>query len=181
MNPRLFCTSSIIATNVSAMGNINMKKFLKYSLWLTGAVLAITIAAVVYIAATFNPNDYKTQIIKLVKDKQHRSLKLDGDIKLVFFPSLGADMGKVSLSEFQSDKEFIYIDSARVSLAVLPLLSSLVVVDEVSISGLKATLVKFKNGRTNIDDLLSKNDNSEEKTPLEFDIASVRVDDSELT
>jgi AsmA protein len=159
----------------------NMKKFLKYSLWLTGAVLAITIAGVVYIAATFNPNDYKTQIIKLVKDKQHRSLKLDGDIKLVFFPSIGADIGKVSLSEFQSDETFIYIDSARVSLALWPLLSRQVVVDEVSISGLKATLVKFKNGRTNIDDLLSKNDISEEKTPLEFDIASVRVDDSELT
>jgi AsmA protein len=41
--------------------------------------------------------------------------------------------------------------------------------------------VKFKNGKTNIDDLLSKNDTSEEKTPLEFDIASVRVEDSELT
>ncbi|BBJ24244.1 cell envelope biogenesis protein AsmA [Candidatus Nitrotoga sp. AM1P] len=159
----------------------NMKNFLKYSLWLAGVVIAIAIAGVVYIAATFNPNDYKTQIIKLVKDKQHRSLKLDGDIKLVFFPSIGADIGKVSLSEFQSDETFIYIDSARVSLALLPLLSRQMVVDEVSISGLKATLVKFKNGKTNIDDLLSKNDTDEEKTPLEFDIASVHVEDSELT
>ncbi|WP_173054698.1 AsmA family protein [Candidatus Nitrotoga sp. AM1P] len=158
-----------------------MKNFLKYSLWLAGVVIAIAIAGVVYIAATFNPNDYKTQIIKLVKDKQHRSLKLDGDIKLVFFPSIGADIGKVSLSEFQSDETFIYIDSARVSLALLPLLSRQMVVDEVSISGLKATLVKFKNGKTNIDDLLSKNDTDEEKTPLEFDIASVHVEDSELT
>ena len=159
----------------------NMKKFLKYSLWSAGMVIAITIAGVVYIAATFNPNDYKIQIIKLVKDKQQRTLKLDGNIKLVFFPSIGANIGKVSLSEFQSDKESIYIDSARVSLAVLPLLSSQMVVDEVSISGLKATLVKFKNGKTNIDDLLSKKETDKEKTPLEFDIASVRVEDSELT
>jgi AsmA protein len=159
----------------------NMKNFLKYSLWLTGVVVAIVITGVVYIAATFNPNDYKTQIIKLVKDKQHRNLKLDGAIKLVFFPTIGANIGKVSLSEFQSDKEFIYIDSARVSLAVLPLLSSQMVVDEVSISGLKAVLVKFKNGKTNIDDLLSKKSTDEEKMPLKFDIASVRVEDSELT
>ncbi|CAG9934067.1 AsmA family protein [Candidatus Nitrotoga arctica] len=158
-----------------------MKKLLKYSLWSAGGVVAIAIAGVAYIAATFNPNDYKTQIIKLVKDKQQRSLKLDGDIKLVFFPSIGADIGKISLSEFQSDETFIYIDSARVSLALLPLLSRQVVVDEVSVSGLKATLVKFKNGKTNIDDLLSKKETSEEKTPLEFDIASVRVGDSELT
>ncbi|RFC34878.1 MAG: AsmA protein [Candidatus Nitrotoga sp. SPKER] len=159
----------------------NMKKFLKYSLWLAGVVAAITIVGIVYIAATFNPNDYKTQIIKLVKDKQHRNLKLDGDIKLIFFPSIGANIGKVSLSEFQSDKEFIYIDSARVSLALLPLLSKQVVVDEISISGLKAALVKFKNGKTNIDDLLSKKETNEEKTPLEFDITSVHVKDSELT
>ncbi|MFZ1765877.1 MAG: AsmA family protein, partial [Candidatus Nitrotoga sp.] len=118
-----------------------MKKFLKYSLWSAGVMVAITIAGVAYIAATFNPNDYKTQIIKLVKDKQQRTLKLDGDIKLVFFPSIGADIGKVSLSEFQGDKEFIYIDSARVSLALVPLLSKQVVVDEISISGLKAALV----------------------------------------
>ena len=159
----------------------NMKKFLKYSLWSAGMVITITIAGVVYIAATFNPNDYKIQIIKLVKDKQQRTLKLDGNIKLVFFPSIGANIGKVSLSEFQSDKESIYIDSARVSLAVLPLLSSQMIVDEISISGLKVTLVKFKNGKTNIDDLLSKKETDKEKTPLEFDIASVRVEDSELT
>ena len=144
-------------------------------------MVAIAIAGIIYIAATFNPNDYKTQIIKLVKDKQQRNLKLDGDIKLVFFPSIGANIGKVSLSEFQSDEEFIYIDSARVSLALLPLLSRRVVVDEVSISGLKAALVKFKNGKFNIDDLLSKNETDKEKTPLEFDIATVHVEDSELT
>ncbi|MDP1637125.1 MAG: AsmA family protein [Candidatus Nitrotoga sp.] len=158
-----------------------MKKFLKYSLWSVGVMVAITIAGVAYIAATFNPNDYKTHIIKLVKDKQQRTLKLDGDIKLVFFPSIGADIGKVSLSEFQGDKEFIYIDSARVSLALLPLLSKQVVVDEISISGLKAALVKFKNGKTNIDDLLSNKETDKEKTPFEFNIASVRVENSELT
>jgi AsmA protein len=158
-----------------------MKKFLKYSLWSAGVAGAIAIAGIIYITATFNPNDYKTQIIKLVKDKQQRNLKLNGDIKLVFFPSIGANIGKVSLSEFQSDEEFIYIDSARVSLALLPLLSRRVVVDEVSISGLKAALVKFKNGKLNIDDLLSKNETNQEKTPLEFDIATVHVEDSELT
>ena len=158
-----------------------MKKFLKYSLWSVAVVIAIAIAGIIYITATFNPNDYKAQIIKLVKDKQQRTLKLDGDIKLVFFPRIGADLGKVSMSEFQNDDEFIYIDSARVSLALLPLLSRQAVVDEVSISGLKATLVKFKNGKTNIDDLISTEDPDEEKTPLTFDIASVHVEDSELT
>ncbi|CAH1199370.1 hypothetical protein NTGBS_360003 [Candidatus Nitrotoga sp. BS] len=143
-------------------------------------MLAIAIAGIAYIAATFNPNDYKTQIIKLVQDKLQRTLKLDGDIKLSIFPTIGASIGKASLSEFQSDEEFIYIDSARVSLAIKPLLSNQLIVDKISIGGLKATLVKFKNGKTNIDDLFSKK-TDEEKTPFEFDIASMHVKNSELT
>lgn len=157
-----------------------MRKLLKYSLWLAGVVLIIAIVGIAYIAATFNPNDYKIHIVKLVQDKLQRTLKLEGDIKLSIFPTIGASIGKASLSEFQSDKEFIYIDSARVSLAIKPLLSNQLIVDEISIGGLKATLVKFKNGKTNIDDLFSKKTN-EEKTPFEFDIASMHVKDSELT
>ncbi len=176
---RQICTSSIIAANVPATGN--MKKFLTYGLWSAAVVVAIAIAGVAYIAATFNPNDYKSQIIQLVKDKQQRNLKLNGDIKLVFFPGIGAHIGKASLSEFQSGKEFMYIDNARFSLALLPLLSRRVVVDEVSIIGLKAALVKFKNGKFNINDLLSKNETSKDTAPLEFDIAAVHVKDSELT
>ncbi|MEO6421647.1 MAG: AsmA family protein [Candidatus Nitrotoga sp.] len=157
-----------------------MRKLLKYSLWLAGVLLVIALIGIAYIAATFNPNDYKSQIINLVQDKLQRTLKLEGDIKLSIFPTIGASIGKASLSEFQSEKEFIYIDSARVSLAIKPLLSNQLIVDEISIGGLKATLVKFKNGKTNIDDLFSKKTN-EEKTPFEFDIASMHVKDSELT
>jgi len=50
----------------------------------------------------------------------------------------------------------VAVESAHVSLALIPLLSRQVVVDEVKVSGLKATLVKHKDGTTNIDDLLGK-------------------------
>ncbi len=166
-----------------------MKKFTKYSLWSVGAAAVIVVTAVAYIAATFNPNEYKAQLIQLVKDKQQRTLKLDGDIKLVLFPSIGVNLGKVSLSEFQSDQEFASMDSARVSLALWPLLFRQIVVDEVVVSGLKAELVKFKNGKTNIDDLMSQNESKGEskdkdKAPevqFKFDIASVLVEKTTLS
>ena len=41
--------------------------------------------------------------------------------------------------------------------------------------------MKLKNGKFNIDDLLSKNETDKEKTPLEFDIATVHMEDSALT
>lgn len=161
-----------------------MNKIIKYVLWAVAALLAVVVAGIAYIAATFDPNDYKAQIVQLVKDKKQRTLKLEGDIKLVFFPSIGADIGKVSLSEFQSDKVFAAIDSMRVSLALLPLLSKQVVVNEVAINGLKANLVKTKDGKTNLDDLLSK-DTEESKPdagqPVKFDIASVLVEKTAIT
>ena len=158
-----------------------MRKFLTYSLRAAGVLIAIAVAGIIYIAITFNPNDYKAHIIKLVKDTQHRNLKLDGDIKLVLFPDIGADIGKASLSEFQSDKEFVYIDNAHISLALSPLLSRQIVAHEISISGLKMILVKFKNGKFNIDDLLPNNETIKEKTLFEFDIASIHATDSKLT
>lgn len=160
-----------------------MNKFLKYGLLAAGGAGVVLASGVAYVAATFNPNDYKPQLIQAVKDKKQRTLRLDGNIRLTFFPSIGADLGKTSLSEYNSEKEFAAIDSAHVSLALWPLLSRHAVVDEVSVVGLKATLVKFKNGKTNIDDLLGGDDKPQaasEKPPVKFDIASVNIEKAEL-
>ena len=165
-----------------------MNKFIKYGLLTAGSVGLLLAGGIAYVAATFNPNEYKPQIIQAVKDKKQRTLRLDGNIKLTFFPSIGADLGKVSLSEYNNDKEFVAIDSAHVSLALLPLLSKQVVVNEVEVSGLKATFVKLKNGKTNIDDLLGKKEDKPQDAPasdagnkaVKFDIASVRVGKTEL-
>lgn len=164
-----------------------MNKILKYGLIGTGAVVGIAVAGIAYVAVTFNPNDYKSKIIQAVKDNKQRNLRLDGDIKLSFFPSIGANLSKVSLSEFNSDKEFAAIESARVSLALMPLLSKHVVVDEVTVSGLKATLVKHKDGTTNIDDLLGKDENKKDEKKkndsqlVKFDIASVDIEKTDLS
>ncbi len=133
-----------------------MNKILKYGLLGIAALVGIAVAGVAYVAATFNPNDYKPQIIRAVKQSKQRNLHLDGDIKLSFYPNIGVSLSKVSLSEFRNDKEFAAIESARVSLALMPLLRKQVVVDEVAVSGLKATLIKHKDGTTNIDDLLGQ-------------------------
>ncbi|MBI5658982.1 MAG: AsmA family protein [Nitrosomonadales bacterium] len=165
-----------------------MNKFFKYGLLGAGGAAVLAGGGAAYLAATFDPNDYKPQIIRAVKDKKQRTLKLDGDIKLTFFPSIGASLGRVSLSESRNEKVFATLDDARVSLALLPLLSKQVVVNEIAVSGLKIALVKFRNGKTNIDDLLGKdeskvegeNGGNSEGPPVKFDIASVRVEKTEL-
>ena len=66
-----------------------MNKILKYGLLGVGIPIGIAVSIVAYVALTFDPNDYKAQIIKTVKDKQQRDLHLDGDIKLSFYPNIG--------------------------------------------------------------------------------------------
>lgn len=165
-----------------------MNKYLKYGLWSLGILLVLLVSAVSYIALTFNPNEYKPQIIQAVKDSKQRTLKLDGDIKLHFFPSIGASLSKVSLSEFQSEQEFVSVDSASVSLKLLPLLAKQLVVDEVAVSGVRAQLIKYRNGKTNLDDLLGKEAApaapapvAASSAPMKFDIESVRLDKTDLT
>lgn len=155
-----------------------MNKFIKIGLWSVGGVIAVLLAVAGIIAATLNPNDYKPLIIKLVQEKKQRTLHLDGDIKLTFWPKIGADLGKISLSEHNGTQEFAAINSAKVSLAVLPLLKKELVVDTVYIDGVSAHLVRFKDGKTNIDDLLSKDDS--ESPQIKFDIDGVNVTNTAL-
>ncbi len=155
-----------------------MKKILKYSLYSVGGLIALALFAVGIITATFNPNDYKQKVIDLVQEKKERTLKLDGDIKLSFWPKIGADLGKVSLSEHKNNKEFASVNGVKVSLALLPLLKKELVVDTVYIDGAQANIIKYKDGTTNFDDLMSKDEASQD---IKFDIDGVNVTNSAVS
>src|SRR5512134_3257334 len=103
-------------------------KALKWILWIGGGLVVLLIVVVAIVAATFDPNQYKPQIVDLVKEKTGRTLTMDGKIGLTFFPRIGAEVEKVSLSEPKSTKTFARIDEARVALALLPLLRKQVIV-----------------------------------------------------
>ena len=160
-----------------------MNKILKVGLIATVSVLGVAVAGAAYLAVTFNPNDYKAQLIKTVQDSKHRTLHLDGDISLSFFPNIGVNLSKVSLSDFNSEQEFAALQSARVSLALLPLFSKRIIINEITLTGLHATLIKHKDGTTNIDDLLTPKAEATPASasqPVKFDIAKVVVSDTAL-
>lgn len=131
-----------------------MNKILKYVLIVVSALLLIVVAAAFYVAATFDPNSYKPRVIEIVKEKTGRNLAIPGDIRLSFFPQLGAKLGEVSLSEHRSEKEFASVEAMRVSLALMPLLSRRAEVDEIYVKGLRASIVRKADGTLSIDDLL---------------------------
>jgi AsmA protein len=163
---------------------------LKYTLIGIVAVVVLVAGGAFIFLSTLDLNKYKPQIEQAVKEKTGRTLKLQGDIKAALFPTLGADVAKVSLSERNSEQQFVSLESAHASVAVLPLLHGEVVVDKIRLKGLKANVVKGKDGKFNFDDLLQAQGQKPESKPAEkkggakgegnvnFDVAGVEIDDS---
>ncbi len=165
-----------------------MNKPLKYGLLGLGGVAVVAIAGAAVFALAFDPNRYKDEIERVAKEKTGRTLKLKGDIKLAFWPSLGAGVAGVTLSERAPGQEFLSFDSAHASVKLMPLLRGEYIVDSVSLSGLKARIVKGRDGRYNFSDLVepakqppaAENKASQEKKPLVFDISSISIERSSV-
>lgn len=164
---------------------------LKYTLIGIVALVVLVVGGAFVFLSTLDLNQYKPRIEQAVKDRTGRTLKLQGDIKAALFPSLGADVAKVSLSERGSDQDFVSLDLAHASVAVLPLLHGEVVVDKIRLKGLKANVVKGKDGKFNFDDLLqasaekpgsqpapSGKKGPEEESKVKFEVAGVDIEDS---
>jgi AsmA protein len=142
-------------------------KILKWVLIAVGAVILLFAGALAFIAATFDPNQYKSQVAELVYQKTQRKLTIEGDIRLMLFPKIGVHLGKTRLSEFRSEKDFAGLEDMKVSLELIPLLSKQVVVDKITLVGLQANIVKHKDGKTNLDDLVSGGEKAPEAKPAE--------------
>src|SRR2546428_13762481 len=108
-----------------------MKKPIKY-LWLAlGVVAALLVAGILVFALTFDPNSYKNDIERMAMERTGRTLRLQGELKLVFFPSLGAGVGGGPLSERGGPAELISLQSAPASGQLTPLLRGHVIGDAV--------------------------------------------------
>jgi len=143
-----------------------------FFLFLFAGLTILLLSSIIYIVVIFDPNAYKPEIIRLVKEKKERLLRLDGPITLAFFPNPGVEFNRLSLSERNSDDEFATIEKVHVSLEILPLIRKELVLDEINITGLKANLIRFSDGSTNIDDLIRS---EEQRERFRFDIGRVRM------
>ncbi len=151
-------------------------RYLKYGLYGLAGILVVLLAAIAWIAFHFDPNSLKPQVEKLVLEKKQRTLKLNGDIKLSFWPRIGAEVGQVSLSEFQSPDTFARFDQVKVMLQFMPLLKQQYIVDEVRINGLQGQLIRKTDGTLSIADLLSPEKKPDEpNNPVQFKVSTVDI------
>ena len=134
-------------------------------------------AAVVIVDGKF----VKARLESAMKEK-NRTLIMEGEPKLRLFPVAGLALGKTSLSEPGSDKLFVSLEAAEVAVRVMPLLSGEVAVETLKLSGLKANVVRRKDGSMNFSDLAGGKEKAAGKPeePPNLRIAEVTVEKVQL-
>ncbi|MDP2134460.1 MAG: AsmA family protein, partial [Sulfuritalea sp.] len=157
--------------------------------------LALLAAGVGVLYALFDGEKIKAEISRAVLEQKQRKLDISGALELSVWPDVGIKLGRLTLSEPGGKEEFLALDSARVAVAVMPLLSKQVQVRRVEVDGLKATLVKRKDGTLNIADLLgggaekpkvpegtqSAGAGATPSQPVQIDIAGIKVANAQFT
>ena len=116
---------------------------------LVGLLLVAT--GVLYVL--FDAAAIKRQLIEQVAAKTGRQLTIGSELGLSVWPDVAVRVGAVGLSEADGHGEFLKLASARLAVAVMPLLSKRLEAKRIEIDGLTVNLVKHKDGSLNIDDL----------------------------
>ena len=135
-------------------------------------VLAIIAGIVSFALYVFDANYFKSQIVAYVKTHNQRDLTLEGDLKVTFFPKLGLDAGKMTVSQQNSSKVFASIADAHFYIAWWPMLLKNLQIESVALDGVHANVIRYKNGSTNFDDLLDIGGNIGQ---VKFEINSVKI------
>ncbi|BAO27957.1 AsmA family protein [Sulfuritalea hydrogenivorans] len=153
-----------------------------------GLLLALLAAGVGVLYALFDGEKIKAEASRTVLEKTQRRLDIAGTLELSIWPDVSIRVGRLTLSERGGKEEFLALDSARVAVAVMPLLSKQVRVRRIEVDGLKATVVKRKDGTLNIADLMGGNEERSRvgaggtaSTPLQIDIAGIKVANAQFT
>lgn len=148
-----------------------------------GLLLVAILAGVLY--AVFDGEKIKAELARAVFSKTQRQLTMTGPLQLSLWPNVGVKIGRTTLSEPASTHEFLMLDSARIAVAVMPLLAKQVVVNRLEADGLTATLIKRKDGTLNMADL--SGEKAEDKkvgagdtAPMQFDVAGVTLTNAHL-
>lgn len=165
-------------------------KFLK---WFFITLLGLVLALVLYVTVIFDPNDFKPQIVKLVKEQTGRNLTIGSDLSWTFFPTLGIELGQITLSnpEGFENTAMVAVNQVVAEVALMPLLKKEVEISQLNLDGLTLKLETQKDGRTSFDGLASKagaatesdtqNSTSNHATLARLDIGGIAITNTKIT
>lgn len=102
---------------------------------------------------TMDPNSYKSQIAAEVKEATGRDFSIAGNIEVLFYPVLGFKVAGVEMGNPAgfSEKDFLKVGELQAGVKVIPLLSKKIEVTTVRLVEPQITVVKNKDGKTNLE------------------------------
>lgn len=148
-----------------------------------GALIGALVLALVAFVAVFDANKFKPEIEQTVREKTGRTLKFEGDLSLSLFPRIALALPRTTLSNRAGDRVSASLQSAKVSVAWLPLVRGRIEVGTVAIDGLTATIERRRDGSTSIDDLLTPGEPTDGKpsAPPALEVGGIELTDADLT
>ena len=157
-----------------------MSVWLKRIFLALAALLALVVAVLGYLVATFDPNRYQGLIVDALRERYQRTLVIGESITLKVWPRLTLRLGGLKLSEHAGPGPFAAVQSADLVVDWLALLRRQVVVERVAARGVSLAWRRDAQGRSNIDDLLKPADAAAPAAAgpaLGFDIGSASLED----
>src|SRR5262245_19709532 len=132
-----------------------MNRLLKILGVVVGVIVLLLVVAGVAVTMLVDPNDYKDEITAAVQDATGRELTLAGDLARDVFPTIRIAMGEGTLSNAPGfgAEPMARIESASLSVGLLPLLSQRVEIGSARLTGLTLNLARDARGRNNWQDL----------------------------
>lgn len=165
-------------------------RYVKIFLIICVVLAILVIGGITALVTLVNPNKYKPIIISKVYDQTGRTLKLDGNISWQVFPHLGFKLENASLSNpkgFTAPNSdlFFKLNSANISIELLPLLQHKVAVNTIEVSGLNLNLVKVgdKNNwsfSSESQPAATPNQAQEPAQPIRFELKAFKLDHANI-
>jgi AsmA protein len=156
-----------------------LPKILKILAIAFGLAALLLVIAIIVLPILVDPNQHKGEIIRLVKEHTGRDLKIDGEISLSVFPSIGLETGRMELSNAAGfgKQAFARVNGTAIHVALLPLLRKQITVQGLRLDELELNLLKRRDGRSNWDDLAqsSQSPKPATKAPAAVPAAAVAV------
>ncbi|HET6620918.1 MAG TPA: AsmA family protein [Dongiaceae bacterium] len=120
-------------------------------LWIVGGLIGLLIVAALVAPFFVDLNNYKAEIAQKAKEATGRDLAIDGDISLSILPTPGVTVHGVRFGNAPggSQPDMATLESATVKVALLPLLSKKVEVEEVVLEKPTFVFEKLKDGSGN--------------------------------
>ncbi|PIW59202.1 AsmA family protein [Shewanella sp. CG12_big_fil_rev_8_21_14_0_65_47_15] len=128
---------------------------MKFIKWLLAILVTLILVVTLYLTVFFDPNDFKPEIVNAVKKQTGRELVIADDLSWTFFPTIGINLGGISLSnpEGFTPQSMLEVNKAIAEVALMPLFSKEIQIAQLSLDGAKINLVTRKNGSSSLDGL----------------------------